>query len=125
MSNNAYMDGELNVFIQNFSGKFDLFEGSFLGVDFRFRGQLYRITRSPTLDKEATDHLKNKFNKSIGEYEVIKYPVREYGESFVWDTNIFIGLYDTIEDLLNNCLIDGVPVRTIVTSNETVFLGTD
>lgn len=125
MSNNEYKDGEISSFIEKFSGEYSFLEGSIRGVEFIFRNRFYRITRFPTFDKEETEKLKEKFSKKIGEYEVIKLPISKYLENFNWSSDIVIGLYDNINDLLNNCIIEGVVLNDIVTSSETTFLGID
>ncbi|MFA7020542.1 MAG: hypothetical protein WC215_03160 [Bacilli bacterium] len=125
MSNSDYKNDELPIFIKRFSGEFNLEEGSFIGVNFKFRNKLYRITRCPTLDAEGTKQLKKKFNKEIGEYEVILYPANKYLDEFEWNIDVFYGMFDDINDLLLNCFIDGVRFQEIVTSSETTFLGRD
>ena len=125
MSNNVYKNGELSKFIKRFSGPFDVKSESFIGVEFKFRANFYRITRVPTLDDEGTLSLRKKFNKKVGKYEVMKLPIKKYPDHYEETLDIFIGIYDTIDDLLENFLIEGVVFKEVVTSSETVFLGFD
>lgn len=125
MSNNEFKDNELEKFKKRFSGKFDHLEESFLGVEFKFRNSYYRVTRQHTFDDNDTGILKKMFHKTIGEYEVIKLPIADYPEHYETTFDIFIGVFDTIDDLLENFKIDDISFKDIVTSNEAVFLGFD
>lgn len=124
MSNNEFKDEELGKFIKRFSGE-DYTDDYFIGVEFKFRNGFYRVTRHETLGSEETLILKKRFGKVIGKYEVMKLPIDDYPGHYDADIDTFIGLYDTIDDLLENCKIDGVLFREIITSQETEFLGFD
>ena len=125
MSNNQYKDNELNRFIKEFSGKFDLFEGSLRGIEFQLNNRYFRVTRYQTLNDVETETLKLKFGKKTGEYEVLALPIKTYPGHYKATVDLFVGIYDDINDLLENCVIDGVRFQEIVTSSETTFLGRD
>ena len=125
MSNNQYKDNEISRFIKEFSGKFDIFEGSLRGFEFQFNNQFFRVTRFQTLNDLETEKVKKKFGKKIGEYEVLSLPIKTYPGHYDANIDLFVGIYDDINDLMENCFIDGVQFKEIVTSADTVFLGTD
>lgn len=125
MSNNQYKDNELNRFIKEFSGKFDLFEGSLRAVESQFNNRYFRVTRYQILNDIETEMLKLKLGKKIGEYEVLVLPIKTYPGHYKATVDLFVGIYDDINDLLENCVIDGVQFKDIVTSPKTTFLGTD
>ena len=66
--------------------------------------------------------LKEKFNKPNGFIEFYYWPISEDPEVDDLTLDIFLGLYNSVDDLLDNGNIDGIPLREILVSEKTCIL---
>lgn len=122
MRKNDY--NSLEEFIGEYSGirneKYDIV----YGLDFRFNGKLYRMT----MDQMETDDIRNEFekklNKKVGKYEVALVDSNSHSD-FQYGEYQFIGWYDDIYDLLENCYIDGMKFKDVITADDTIIEGKD
>ncbi len=114
----------LEDFIGEYSGirseKYDVL----YGLDFRYNGKLYRMTMDQMEPELIRKQFEDKLNRKLGKYEValvdssIKY-------EFNFAEYNFIGWYDDIYDLLENCFIEGRKFKEIIMSDETIIEGKD
>lgn len=114
----------LDEFIGEYSGirseKYDTVHG----IDFRFNGKLYRMTMDQMEPNELRNVFENKLNKKLGKYEVAL--VESDGSSdFQFEEYQFIGWYNDIYDLLENCYIDGIKFKDIIMADDTIIEGKD
>lgn len=114
----------LDEFIGEYSGirsdKYDIV----YGIDFRFNGKLYRMTMDQMEPDELRSKFEEKLNKKLGKYEVAL--VEPNGCSdFQFEEYQFIGWYDDIYDLLENCYIDGMKFKDVIMDDNTIIEGKD
>lgn len=95
------------------------------GIEFSYKNKYYRITKEQSGDDDFTKKLKEKFNKANGNIEFYNLPIKKYMDDYDLTLDIYLGLYDNVEDLLNNGNIDGVPLKEILVSDKTTVLGID
>ena len=94
------------------------------GIDFRFNGKLYRMTMDQMEPDELRSKFEEKLNKKLGKYEVAL--VEPNGCSdFQFEEYQFIGWYDDIYDLLENCYIDGMKFKDVIMDDNTIIEGKD
>lgn len=99
------------------------YDGVIWGMEFKYKNRIYRITRDPIgLEKE----LKKIFGKEkTALIKLFEIPISQYPDASVDDLNLFIGIYNDVNDLLDNGKINGVPLREIIASDQTVILAID
>lgn len=126
MANNEFKN--IDEFIEGFTRTEPItddyiYEGIIFGMEFRYKGKIYRITRDP-IDNEKD--IRKKFNKSDKAYiKFFEIPVELYPSMMEYNLNYHIGIYDNVDDLLDNGKIDGISLRNIIASNETEILAID
>lgn len=127
MANNEFKT--IDEFIERFkTNRFDYSAGVewICGIEFSYKNKKYRITKDQSGDDEFTKKLKEKFNKPNGFIEFYYWPPNsEDPEVDDLTLDIYLGLYDSIDDLLDNGNIDGIPLREILVSDKTTILSTD
>ena len=126
MANNEFKT--IDEFIKRFkTARFDYSAGVdwICGIEFSYGKKKYRITKDQSGDDEFTKRLKEKFNKPNGFIEFYYWPISENPEVDDLTLDIYLGLYDNIDDLLNNGNIDGIPLREILVSEKTTILSID
>ena len=81
-----------------------------------------------TMDQMEPDELRNEFekklNKKLGKYEVALVDSNGHSD-FQFEEYQFIGWYDDIYDLLENCYIDGKKFKDVIMDDDTVTEGKD
>ena len=92
----------------------------YMGIEFCAEGTYYRMCRE-SYDPEYSPVLENG-NPGIFKVMLIHpgqggYPVAESYE--------LVGWYDSIESLLDDCIIQGKPFREVIMDDETEILGKD
>ncbi len=114
----------LEDFIGEYSGirseKYD----TVYGIDFTYNGKLYRMTMDQMEPDDVRKKFEDKLNKKLGKYEVAL--VDPNGSSdFQYHNYQFIGWYDDIYDLLENCYIEGRKFKDVIMDDYTEIEGQD
>lgn len=126
MANNEFKN--IDEFIEGFTRTEPItddyiYEGIIFGMEFQYKGKIYRITRDPIGNEKD---IRKKFNKSDKAYiKFFEIPVELYPSMNEYNLDCHIGIYDDVNDLLDNGKIDGIPLRNIIASNETEILAID
>lgn len=92
----------------------------YMGLEFKYRKTYYRICREPLNEDERpvlADGKLGYYNVTIMHCDSMGYPLADYFESIGW--------YSDIYDLLEHCLIDGIPFKKVIVADETLILGQD
>lgn len=99
-----------------------MYDGVIFGMEFQYCGHFYRITRDPIgLENE----LKGKFDKKTANIKFLKIPNEQYPDPNVFDLNLYIGVFDNVDDLLENGKIKGVSLKEIIVDEKTEILAID
>lgn len=92
----------------------------FMGIEFKFNGVYYRMCREP-IDESNVVMLQN---GKIGQYDVMilhcentGYPLSERFE--------LIGWYADLNDVLDNCILQGRKFKDVIMDDQTEILGKD
>ena len=93
---------------------------SFIGIEFTYHDVYYRMCREPLVD----EHLPSLPNGNKGHYNVVIVHWKN-GEWFSDYEYELIGWYENIDDLLQNCYIDGKKFKDIIMADETEIIGKD
>ena len=103
-----------------------LYDGIIWGMEFTYNGHFYRLTRDRSPDAATFERIREKFNKPDGYYiEVYRLPCEDHGGRYELTPDIYLGLYDDVNDLLDHCVIDKKTLRDIIPSNETRICSID
>lgn len=117
MRENEY--NNLQEFIEEYDGKKYKAHRSFIGIEFTYRNIYYRMCREPLAD----DELPTLSDGTKGHYRVV---IVHWKNGWFSDFDYeLIGWYHNIEDLLNNCNLNGQPFRDVIMANETKIIGKD
>lgn len=99
------------------------YDGIIWGMEFSYKGKYFRITRD-TVGNEK--ELREKFHKTDAAHiQFFEIPVEQYPNACVDDLSLYIGIYDDVNDLLDNGKIDGVSLRKIIASENAEILAID
>ena len=103
-----------------------LYDGIIWGMEFTYHGKFYRVTRDQSADDETYALICKKFHKPVKHYiEVYRLPCENHGGDYELTPDIYLGLYDDVNDLLDHCIIDGKTLREIIPSEETRITSLD
>ena len=103
-----------------------LYDGIIWGMEFTYHGRFYRLTRDQSADDATYAQIRKKFGKPDGYYiEVYRLPCEDHGGRYELTPDIYLGLYDDVNDLLDHCVIDGKTLREIITSEKTRICSID
>lgn len=102
------------------SGKYD----TVYGIDFTYNGKLYRMTMDQMEPDDVRKKFEEKLNKKLGKYEVALVDPNGSGD-FQYHNYQFIGWYDDIYDLLENCYIEGRKFKDVIMDDYTEIEGQD
>ena len=95
-----------------------LYDGIIWEMEFTYNGHFYRLTRDRSPDAATFERIREKFNKPDGYYiEVYRLPCEDHGGRYELTPDIYLGLYDDVNDLLDHCVIDKKTLRDIIPSN--------
>lgn len=99
------------------------YDGVIWGMDFQYDNKIYRITRD-TVGNEK--ELRKKFSKNETAYiHFFEIPIAQYPDESVDDLNLYLGIFDDLNDLLDNGKINGTPLRSIIANENTEILAID
>ena len=102
-----------------------LYDGIIWGMEFAYHGRFYRVSRDQTADDETYALIRQRFHKPEGHYiEAYRIPCEDY-VPFIPAPDVYLGLYDNVNDLLDHCVIDGKTLREIIPSEETIITSID
>lgn len=122
MRKNDY--NSLDEFIKEYCGirseKYDVL----YGLDFRYNGKLYRMTMDQMEPDNIRKIFEKKLNKKLGKYEVALVDPNSISD-YQFNEYQFIGWYDDIYDLLENCYIDGIKFKDVIMDDNTIIEGKD
>ena len=122
MLENGYKS--LEQFIGEYSGvrneKYDIV----YGLDFRYKGKLYRMTMDQMESDSVRQEFEIKLNKKLGKYEVALVD-EDYKSEFQFEEYHFLGWYDDVYDLLENCIIEGAKFKDVILDKNTIIEGKD
>ena len=103
-----------------------LFDGIIWGMEFAYSGMFFRVTRDQSPDVETMSLIRERFKKPDGHYiEVYRLPCENHGGKYKLTPEIYVGLYDDVDDLLDHCVIRGKTLREIIPSKETKIISID
>ena len=81
---------------------------------------------SPYIARTPPIHDDGEKKGSIGYYiEVYRLPCEDHGGRYELTPDIYLGLYDDVDDLLDHCVIDGKTLREIIPSEDTRICSID
>jgi hypothetical protein len=94
----------------------------YMGIEFKYNGVYYRMCREPEPKDEKEivilpDGRNGKYDVMILHCERTGYPLSESFE--------LIGWYADLEDVLNNCVLQGKKFREVIMDDGTEILGQD
>lgn len=99
------------------------YDGVIWGMEFRYMNRIFRITRD-TVGNEK--ELRKKFGKTDNAYiQFFEIPEDEYPDASGNDLDLYLGIFDDVNDLLDNGKIDGVPLKSIIASDQAEILAID
>lgn len=90
------------------------------GLDFRYNHKYYRLSRNPSMSKEfpiLSDGRRAQFEVMLYHCETYGFPMADY---YTW-----IGFYADLEDLLENCYIEGRKFKEVIMDDYTILEGQD
>ena len=93
------------------------YDGVIWGMEFQYKNRIFRVTRDIIgYEKE----IRIKFNKSDKAHiQLFEISVNEYPNAAGKDLDMYLGIFDDVNDLLDNGKIDGVSLRNIIASDQT------
>ena len=118
MRQNEY--NNLQEFVEEYDGKDYKAHQSFIGIEFTYHGVYYRMCREPGPKSWwpiLPDGLK-------GRYRVVIVHWHETPTELNFDYEL-IDWYRDIDDLLENCSIDGKSFQEVIMADETKIIGKD
>lgn len=91
----------------------------YMGIEFSYKGVYYRMCREPGEDSEMSVLPDGR----IGRYDVMicHWAMPEYND----DDFILIGWYSDLDDVLENCIIDGRKFKDVIMDDSTKIEGKD
>lgn len=92
----------------------------FMGIEFKFHNKYYRMCREPGEEDEMpklANGLTGRYEVSLMHCEKLGYPVAELFESEGW--------FSDLNDVLENCFLDGVNFKTAIMDDSTEILSKD
>ncbi|MGM9946507.1 hypothetical protein [Floccifex sp.] len=91
----------------------------YMGIEFTYKGVYYRMCREPGED----DEMPKLSNGKIGRYDVMicHWAMPDYKD----DNFILIGWYSDLNDVLENCIIDGRKFKDVIMDDFTKIEGKD
>ena len=96
-----------------------LYDGIIWGMEFTYGGHFYRLTRDRSADNDTFAKIRERFGKPDGYYiEVYRLPCEDHGGRYELTPDIYLGLYDDVDDLLDHCVIEGKTLREIIPSEK-------
>ena len=99
------------------------YDGIIFGMEFLYQKKYYRITRD-TVGNEK--EMRKKFNKTGNAYiQFFEIPAEQYPDASVDDLNFYLGIFDDVNDLLDNGKINGISLRNIIANEQTEILAID
>src|SRR5574344_2133176 len=103
----------IDEFINRFTNKVN---GELIfGLEFLYKNKYYRITRDPTGFESI---LREKFHKTQKAFiTFFEIPKNIYPNASGSNIDLYIGIYENVNDLLDNGTIDNIPLRNILVSN--------
>lgn len=126
MANNEFKD--IDQFIEGFTRnghtpEIYTYDGVIFGIEFCYKNKIYRITRDPT---GFENELRIKFNKNKKAYiQFFEIPKSEYPNASGKNIDMYLGFYDSVDELLYCGSIDNVKLRDILISDQTKILAID
>lgn len=114
MRKNEY--NSLEDFINEYNGKYEIGDEFHIGIEFTYKGVLYRMCREPGQEKYFL-------------YQVIKFPKRDDYKDVLEALHNFeykwLGIYDTIELLLDSEAIDNRKFKDVIMDDDTIIESKD
>lgn len=91
----------------------------YMGIEFSYKGVYYRMSREPGED----DEMSKLPDGRIGRYDVMicHWAMPEFKD----DDFILIGWYSDLNDVLENCIIDGRKFKDVIMDDSTKIEGKD
>lgn len=91
----------------------------YMGIEFSYNGVYYRMCREPGKDDEMPELPDGR----IGRYDVMicHWAMPEFKD----DNFILIGWYSDLDDVLENCIIDGRKFKDVIMDDSTKIEGKD
>ena len=115
---NEYKD--LNEFTLQYCGFWNPSEGKWLGLEFEYKGKIYRFQTGPMFEKEKPVLP----NGKQGEFCVYEMVCKKESYPFC-DRYELIGWYSDMDDVLENCVIDGEKFKNVIQDDNTRILAQD
>lgn len=109
----------LDEFIFEYNDYRDPSNGKFMGIEFKYNGKYYRMCREPLNSCERME------DGTLLEYDVMQIitPSGNYLDGNM--EYLLIGWYKNLNDVLENCIIDGKKFKDIIMEDYTEILGQD
>ncbi len=126
MANNEF--NNIDEFIEGFTrtgptSENYSYDGIIFGIEFLYQDKYYRITRDNVGNEKD---VRNKFNKTDSAYiHFFEIPAEQYPDASVHDLNLYIGIFDNVNDLLDNGKINEITLRNIIANEQTEILAID
>lgn len=126
MANNEFRD--IKDFVDgftrmNYPEKTMRYDGMIWGMEFEYHNRVFRVTRDTNGDEP--DLLKMFGKDKNTDIKIFEIPKEIYPESPALPERAYLGVYSDVDDLLDNCKIDDIPLRNIIASEETIILAID
>ena len=111
---------ELDEFIHEFTCTDDECGPCTWGMEFKYRNKFYRLCRQHIESQAETPNLLKKFNKKIGNYQLVEKKEQfSNGDSCHYE---YIGIYDDVYDLLENAFIEGVNIKDLLLDKDNLII---
>lgn len=96
----------LDEFIDEYgSGEWNPSLGHYIGIEFKYKNKSYRMCCEPN-----QGYSKEEAKAPFHVYQIIDIDKSEY---------LTIGMYSSLQEVLNNCLIDGVLFKDVIMDDST------
>ena len=111
----------LEDFVNEYNGKYEKGDEFHIGLDFRYKGDEYRMCREPVGKYYVFTTTKPDDSK------IIEVWTHRKSEGCIYDMpdKYVIGIYDTMDELLEAKCIGDRPFRDVIMDDETEMLGKD
>ncbi len=104
---------------KSFSWQNEDLKERFMGIEFSYKGVYYRMCREPSYEENLPileDGRRGRYDVMICHWAMPEFE----DDDFIW-----IGWYADLNDVLENCIIDGRKFKDVIMDDSTIIEGKD